>query len=152
PAERLGDDVVEDPQLHQVPGGQPQRLRGQRLGHVVGLPPEDARAPLGADDRVPGVLQHAHPVADADAPGPPPPPPPAPPDPPAPIPTQTPGVGSRAIPRMFVAMSCACPRSSAPMPGKAPGVSIRQTTGRPNLAASRILPSALRYPSGWAQP
>ena len=32
-------------------------------------------------------------------------------------------------PATAVAMSWACPRSSAPIPGYAPGVSIRQTTG-----------------------
>src|SRR5262249_33234953 len=39
----------------------------QGLGRFVRLPPEDAGAALGADDRVVGVLEHAHAVADADA-------------------------------------------------------------------------------------
>ena len=38
-----------------------------------------------------------------------------------------------------MAISWAWPRSSAPMPGKAPGVSIRQMIGSRNLAASFIL-------------
>ena len=33
-------------------------------------------------------------------------------------------------------MAQACPRSSAPLPAKAPGVSTSTTTGSPNLAAS----------------
>ena len=60
------------------------------------------------------------------------------------ITTQTIGVAMRNISRMLVAMSWAWPRSSAPMPGYAPGVSMRQITGRPYFAASFILPSALR--------
>ena len=68
----------------------------------------------------------------------------APPEPPSPITTQTIGVGSRDISRMLVAISCAWPRSSAPMPGNAPGVSIRQMIGSRNFAASFIFASALR--------
>ena len=68
----------------------------------------------------------------------------APPDPPSPITTQTIGVSRRDISSRFVAISWAWPRSSAPMPGKAPGVSIRQMTGSRNLAASRMFFSALR--------
>ena len=41
-------------------------------------------------------------------------------------------------------MLSACPRSSAPMPGYAPGVSISATTGRWNFSASFIARSALR--------
>ncbi len=43
---------------------------------------------------------------------------------------------SRAISRRFRAMASAWPRSSASMPGYAPGVSRNVMTGRPNLAAS----------------
>ena len=39
-----------------------------------------------------------------------------------------------------------------PMPGYAPGVSTRQTTGSLNFSASFMARSALRYPSGWARP
>ena len=44
------------------------------------------------------------------------------------------------------------PRSSAPTPGCAPGVSIRTMRGRENLSASFISRWALRYPSGRAMP
>ena len=41
-------------------------------------------------------------------------------------------------------MASATPRSSPPMPGYAPGVSIRLTIGRPNFSASFIARRALR--------
>ena len=54
------------------------------------------------------------------------------------------GVFRRDISNMFSAMACDWPRSSAPMPGYAPGVSIRQITGRPYFSAIFILRIALR--------
>ena len=58
--------------------------------------------------------------------------------------TQMIGVASCDISSRLVAMSWACPRSSAPMPGNAPGVSIRQMIGSPNFAANFMRLSALR--------
>ena len=55
------------------------------------------------------MFEHRDVVADAD--------PSAPPEPPSPITTQTIGVGSRDISYIELAMTWACPRSSAPMPG-----------------------------------
>ena len=44
----------------------------------------------------------------------------------------------------FLATASACPRSSASMPGNAPGVSSRQMMGLPNRAARSIRRMALR--------
>ena len=60
------------------------------------------------------------------------------------ITTQITGTRSRLMSRMFSAMAMDWPRSSASTPGKAPGVLIRQITGRPNFSAMRILAMALR--------
>ena len=68
----------------------------------------------------------------------------APPDPPSPITVTIIGTRRDAISLKLRAMASACPRSSAPMPGWAPPVSIRQITGMRNLAASLILAIALR--------
>ena len=45
---------------------------------------------------------------------------------------------------MLSAIAIDCPRSSAPIPGYAPGVSTNVTTGSPNRAAYRISRSAFR--------
>ncbi len=76
----------------------------------------------------------------------------APPLPPSPITMHRVGTRSALISRMFSAIAQAWPRSSAPMPGYAPGVLISVTIGSPNRSASFIFWRALRYPSGWAQP
>ena len=47
-----------------------------------------------------------------------------------------------------LAIASACPLSSAPTPGYAPGVSINIMTGKPNLSAIFINLIDLRYPSG----
>ena len=49
-------------------------------------------------------------------------------------------------------MAAAWPRSSAPMPGYAPGVSMNVRIGLPNFSASCMRRSALRYPSGCGMP
>src|SRR5882724_948898 len=49
-AQRLGDDVVDDPQPEQVARGQPQGLSGEALRLVVGFLPQDARTALRTDD------------------------------------------------------------------------------------------------------
>jgi len=54
------------------------------------------------------------------------------------------GTCSSDISRRLRAMASACPRSSAPMPGYAPGVSTRVRTGLPNFSASFIRRRALR--------
>jgi len=76
----------------------------------------------------------------------------APPDPPSPITILSIGVRKRLISRMLTAMASAWPRSSAPIPGYAPFVSTSVTIGRPYFSANFMFFSALRYPSGWAQP
>lgn len=52
------------------PCGQSQLLGRPGVGLLVGFLPEDHRAPLGANDRVPGVFEHGHPIGDRDAEGP----------------------------------------------------------------------------------
>ena len=54
------------------------------------------------------------------------------------------GVRRRDISIRFNAMASATPRSSEPMPGYAPIVSTKVTTGRWNFSASFIARSALR--------
>ena len=68
----------------------------------------------------------------------------APPEPPSPITMQMTGTRRRLISRRFTAMLSAWPRCSAPMPGYAPGVSMKVTMGSLNFSASFILRSALR--------
>ena len=76
----------------------------------------------------------------------------APPLPPSPVMTARTGTWSVVRARMFAAMADDWPRSSASMPGAAPGVSISVSTGRRSFSASRNSRSALRYPSGSAMP
>src|SRR4028119_1733193 len=55
-AQRLGDDLVDEPVVEQVLGGELEGLGGG--GGVLGAAPEDRRAALGADHRVDRVLEH----------------------------------------------------------------------------------------------
>jgi len=64
--------------------------------------------------------------------------------PPSPVTTATIGVRSPAISRRFLAIASACPRSSAPSPGYAPGVSMKVTKGLPNFSARCMSRSAFR--------
>ncbi len=63
---------------------------------------------------------------------------------PSPVTTAQMGTRRRLIRARFCAMASPCPRASAPMPGYAPGVSMKVTTGLPNFSAWRISLSALR--------
>src|SRR5204862_32546 len=76
----------------------------------------------------------------------------APPLPPSPITALTTGTRSPASVRRLAAIASACPRSSAPMPGYAPCVSMRVITGRAKRSASSKRRTALRYPSGRGMP
>ena len=62
------------------------------------------------------------------------------------------GTCNAAIASRHTAIASACPRSSASMPGYAPGVSMNAITGRSNRSARRMRRSALRYPSGRGMP
>ena len=68
----------------------------------------------------------------------------APPEAPSPITTQMMGTFNCTISSRFRAMASPWPRSSASRPGKAPGVSIRVTTGLPNFSANFMRRRALR--------
>ena len=68
----------------------------------------------------------------------------APPLPPSPITAATIGTGMRNHFMIAFAIAAAMPRSSAPAPGYAPGVSISDTIGKPNFAAWRARRRALR--------
>src|SRR5436309_9917484 len=64
PTRRLGDDLVDDPELQQVLGRDLQGLGGPLpLARVL---PEDGRAALGGDDGVHRVLEHQHAVRETD--------------------------------------------------------------------------------------
>src|SRR5712692_10421959 len=56
------------------------------------------------------------------------------------------GVFSSAITYRLRPIASDCPRSSAPIPGYAPGVSMNVKIGKPNFSARRISRSAFRYP------
>ena len=62
----------------------------------------------------------------------------APPEPPSPIMTEIIGVDIFDISSKFFAIASLCPRSSAPSPGYAPGVSIKEIIGRLNFSANFI--------------
>jgi hypothetical protein len=62
------------------------------------------------------------------------------------------GTSSLLISKRFRAIASLCPRSSAPSPAHAPGVSMKVSTGTWNFSASFISRSALRYPSGCGMP
>jgi len=68
----------------------------------------------------------------------------APPEPPSPITTEITGTRRAAICSRQTAIASAWPRSSASIPGYAPGVSMNAISGRSNRSASRIKRSALR--------
>ena len=68
----------------------------------------------------------------------------APPLPPSPITVQMIGTVSSAISSRLRAMASDWPRSSASMPGHAPGVSMKVRIGRPKRSAIFISRSALR--------
>ena len=68
----------------------------------------------------------------------------APPLPPSPVTTETTGTLNLLDRMMIWAMELDCPRFSASMPGKAPGVSIRVTTGILCRSAYSKIRSALR--------
>ncbi|KAG1385299.1 hypothetical protein G6F59_017487 [Rhizopus arrhizus] len=68
----------------------------------------------------------------------------APPEPPSPITVQMIGTFSSAISIRLRAIASDWPRDSASMPGQAPAVSIRVSTGRPKRSAIFIRRSALR--------
>lgn len=68
----------------------------------------------------------------------------APPLPPSPMSTEMMGVFRPAMVVRFSAMAWPWPRSSAPMPQKAPEVSTKHTTGRWNFSACSIRRRALR--------
>jgi len=63
----LGDQLVDDLQLQQVPGGELERIG--RLLRLGGVPVEDAGAGLGGDDRIDAVFEHQHAVGDGDGQG-----------------------------------------------------------------------------------
>ncbi len=60
------DNVIDDAVGEVVLGGERQRIGRGRVGHLIGLFPQNCGAPLGADHRVPGVLEHVHSVGYAD--------------------------------------------------------------------------------------
>ena len=68
----------------------------------------------------------------------------APPEPPSPITVQITGTLRRDISSRLRAIASDCPRSSAPTPGYAPGVSMNVSTGRRKRSAICIRRSALR--------
>ena len=76
----------------------------------------------------------------------------APPEPPSLSTTLTVGVRRPSMQSSASAIAHAWPRSSAPIPACAAGVSTRQTTGIENFSAWRMSRTALRYPSGWGIP
>ena len=61
---RLGDDLVHDAQRLLVDDAHLHGQGGRR--RLVGRAPQDARAALRRDDRVDGVLEREHDVADRD--------------------------------------------------------------------------------------
>src|SRR2546426_8243398 len=63
-AERLGHDLVDQPERLQPAGGDSQHVG--RLGRLVGAAPQDRRAALRRDHRIRRVLQHQHRVAHRD--------------------------------------------------------------------------------------
>ena len=68
----------------------------------------------------------------------------APPEPPSPMTMESTGTRSAAISSRQAAIASAWPRSSASMPGYAPGVSMKAITGLSNRSASFMRRSALR--------
>ena len=62
------------------------------------------------------------------------------------------GIRRPAISYRLRPIASDCPRSSASIPGYAPGVSTNVNNGSSNFSASFISRSALRYPSGRGMP
>ena len=76
----------------------------------------------------------------------------APPEPPSPITVAIIGTSRSLISNRLRAIASDCPRSSAPNPAHAPGVSMKVITGTRNFSAIFMRRSAFRYPSGWGIP
>ena len=76
----------------------------------------------------------------------------APPLEPSPITIQIIGTSSFEISNKFLAIASPCPLSSAPIPGYAPGVSIKVIIGLLNFSACFINRNAFLYPSGFGIP
>ena len=68
PSLRLGDDLVGDAQIHQVPGG--ELHDPGRLTRTAGVLPQDGGEALRREDGVDGVFQHEHPVGHSQSQGP----------------------------------------------------------------------------------
>ena len=64
-AGRFRNDLVDDTEFKERLRGNLERLGG--LGRKRAVAPEDARAAFRRNDRVNGILQHQHRIADADA-------------------------------------------------------------------------------------
>ena len=76
----------------------------------------------------------------------------APPLEPSPITTHMIGTFKFDISQMLLAIASPCPLSSAPIPGYAPGVSIKVIIGLLNFSACFISLKAFLYPSGFGIP
>ena len=76
----------------------------------------------------------------------------APPLPPSPVTLVSTGVFISDISNRLSAIARPCPRSSAPIPGYAPGVSTKHITGLWNFSACLIRRSDFLYPSGCGIP
>ena len=76
----------------------------------------------------------------------------APPLPPSPVIIESIGVFTVDNSYRLSAIALPCPRSSAPIPQYAPGVSTKHITGRWNFSACLINLNAFLYPSGFAIP
>ena len=72
----------------------------------------------------------------------------APPEPPSPITIAKVGTFNFIQHSIDLAIASACPLSSAPTPGYAPGVSIKDIIGILNLSANSINRIVFLYPSG----
>src|ERR1700694_1593770 len=118
---RLRHDLLHHAHPDDLARGQLQLLRSLDLARVA-APPASAEAPesLEFSSR---FTRSATPM------------PSAPPLPPSPMTAATIGTGIRNHSMIARAMAAAIPRSSAPAPGYAPGVSIRETIGHLNLEA-----------------
>src|SRR5690606_33948555 len=127
-------DAIDQTQVLQTRGSNCQRL-GSRRG-LVGTTPENRCTAFRGNHRIGGVLQHHHHVATAMAR--------APPEPPSPMMVVMMGTLSSAMAYRLWPMASDWPRSSAPMPGYAPGVSTKVKMGSWNFSARRISRNALR--------
>lgn len=64
-AGRFGQDLVDNLDLHEIGGCQPQGFGG--IGRLGLIAPENRRTAFGRNHRIPGVFQHQDPIADPDA-------------------------------------------------------------------------------------